>query len=118
MNKEICLVFTASVQAENWSAFEQLVAKVVEATALESGALSYQYSVNQDHSVVHIIERYRDSAAFIVHTEQTFSGFAPAFLALASLDGLTVHGHPDEQSRQILDQFSAVYMDVFAGFSH
>jgi quinol monooxygenase YgiN len=117
MSKEICLVFSASVQPENWSAFESLVTRVVDATSLEAGALSYQYSASDDHSIVHIVERYRDSDAFVFHTEQTFSGFATEFLALARLDSLSVHGNPDARARQILDQFAAVYLDVFAGFS-
>jgi quinol monooxygenase YgiN len=117
MSKEICLVFSAAVQPENWSAFASLVTRVVDATSQEAGALSYQYSASDDHSIVHIVERYRDSDAFVFHTEQTFSGFAAAFLALARLDSLTVHGSPDSRARQILDQFSAVYLDVFAGFS-
>ena len=117
MSNEICLVFSASVRPENWSAFESLVAKVVEATSREVGALGYQYSANDDHSIVHIVERYRDSNAFLFHTEKTFSGFAKEFLELANLDELTVHGNPSAECRQILDQIDAVYLEVFAGFS-
>jgi quinol monooxygenase YgiN len=117
MNNEICLVFSASVRPENWSAFESLVSRVVEATSREAGALGYQYSANDDHSIVHIVERYRDSSAFLFHAENTFSGFAKEFLELANLDTLTVHGNPSPECRQELDTFGAVYLDVFAGFS-
>jgi quinol monooxygenase YgiN len=117
MSNEICLVFSASVKPENWSAFAGLVSRVVAASSREPGALGYQYSANDDHSIVHIVERYRDSEAFLVHTEKTFSGFAGEFLELATLDELTVHGNPSAGCRQILDNFNAVYLDVFAGFS-
>jgi quinol monooxygenase YgiN len=117
MSKEICLVFTASVQPENWSAFERLVSKVVEATSREAGAMGYQYSATEDRGIVHIVERYRDSAAFMFHTEKTFAGYAKEFLELASLDALSVHGNPSAECREVLDKFNAVYLDVFAGFS-
>jgi quinol monooxygenase YgiN len=117
MSTEICLVFSVSVQPESWPAFERLVTKVVEATAKESGALGYQYSRTEDRSLVRIVERYRDSAAFMHHTEFTFSKCAEEFLGLARIDALSVHGHPSAECRAVLDHFKPVYLDVFAGFS-
>ena len=62
MKDEVINIFTLSLAPEKFQEFKQLVTKIVAATSKEPGTLMYEYSVNDDHTVVHIIERYRADA--------------------------------------------------------
>lgn len=117
MDKEVFWVFTLGVQPEKFAEFKQLVSSIVAASFDEPGTLAYQYAVSDDQRTVHIFERYRDSEAFVVHVEQTFSGYAQRFLALVSIDSLVVYGAPNAEARKALDTFNARYMTLFDGFS-
>jgi autoinducer 2-degrading protein len=117
MADDLFWIFTLQVKPGRYDEFKRLVSAIVTASEKESGTLAYQYSVNHDHSVVHIYERYRDSDAFVSHVSQTFGAFAPHFLSLVSVSSLVVYGSPSAEARQALDAFNATYMTVFDGFS-
>jgi quinol monooxygenase YgiN len=117
MDKEVFWLFTLAVNPGKFSEFKDLVAQIVAKTRDEPGTLAYQYAVSDDLQTVHIYERYRDSAAFVVHVEQNFAGFAERFLALVSVSSLVVYGTPDAAARRALDGFNAVYMNLFDGFT-
>lgn len=116
MKDHVISIFTLSLAPENFPAFKKLVARIVEATSKEPGTLMYEYSVNDDHTVAHIIERYRADAV-VSHIQETFAPFAEEFLALVKITGLLVYGSPDEATRKLLDGFGAVYMTSFDGFT-
>lgn len=116
MSSHISNLFTLSLDPENFPAFEALVAEIVEATQQEPGTLIYEYSVNADRTVAHILERYRADAV-VSHVDHTFAPFAERFLDLVKITGLVVYGQPDAEVRKRLDPFGAVYMESFGGFS-
>lgn len=117
LDKEFISLFTLDVKAGQLDAFKSLVAQIVAATSQEHGVLTYQYAVGDDGKQAHIIERYRNSAAFVTHVEGTFGGFAERFLSFVSVRALVVYGNPDAAAREALDSFGATYMEVFDGFS-
>jgi quinol monooxygenase YgiN len=117
MNKDLFWLFTLQVNPGKYEEFKALVANIVVATEKESGTLAYQYSVNEDKTVVHIYERYVDSDAFVSHVAQTFGAFAQRFLALVSVSSLVVYGSPNAEARAALNSFNATYMTLFDGFS-
>lgn len=116
MKDEVINIFTLSLSPENFPKFKQLVARIVAATSKEPGTLMYEYSVTEDHTVAHIIERYRADAV-VSHIEETFAPFAQEFLELVTVTSLVVYGNPDEPTRKLLDAFGAVYMNSFDGFT-
>lgn len=116
MYNEIYWIFAISVKPGRFDEFKRLVGEVVAETSKEPGALAYEYSVGADQKTVHIFERYRNSAAAIVHINQTFTPFAERFLSLAVVTGLVVYGTPDQMVRKRLDKFGAVYIRSFDGF--
>ncbi|WP_313027684.1 putative quinol monooxygenase [Pseudomonas lopnurensis] len=116
MKDEVINIFTLSLAPENFPEFKRLVAEIVAATSQEPGTLMYEYSVNDEHTVVHIIERYRADAV-VSHIEQTFAPFGEKFLELVTITSLLVYGSPDEPTRKHLDAFGAVYMNSFDGFT-
>ncbi len=116
MSSQISSVFTLALEPQNFPAFKALVAEIVAVTHQEPGTLIYEYSVNADHTVAHIFERYRADAV-VSHIDITFAPFAARFLSLVKITGLTVYGKPDAEVRKRLDPFGAVYMESFGGFS-
>jgi quinol monooxygenase YgiN len=116
MQDELYTVYHLSIEPSNFETFKALVAKIVKAASTEEDTLTYQYLVNEDHSVAHIIERYR-MGGVLAHVEQTFSPFAEAFLSLARIDKLYVYGQPTPQIRAKLDGFGAIYLTPFDGFT-
>jgi quinol monooxygenase YgiN len=116
MHNEIYWVLTLSVKPGQFDEFKKLVTEIVAETTKEPGALAYEYSVNADQTVVHVFERYTDSAAVVKHVDETFVPRAERFVSLASPTGLVVYGTPNEEARKRLAGLGADYMNVFAGF--
>lgn len=116
MQDEIYSVYHLSVEPTDFDAFKTLVERIVQATANEPDTTVYEYVVNADRTVVHIVERYR-TQGLLPHVEQTFTPFAERFLQLAKIEKLYVYGHTTPEIRAKLDGFGAEYLTPFAGFS-
>jgi quinol monooxygenase YgiN len=116
MQNEVLSIYHLSVAPTDFNAFEELVQRIVTATRKEDDTTIYEYVVNADHTVVHIIERYR-TAGLLPHVEKTFTPFAKRFLELAKIEKLFVYGDTTPEIRAKLDGFGAAYLTSFAGFS-
>jgi quinol monooxygenase YgiN len=116
MKNETYSLYHLSIDPSNYDAFKELIQPIVEATREEPDTTIYEYLVNADRTVVHIIERYR-TQGLLPHVEQTFTPFAERFLKLASIDKLYVYGDTTPAIRAKLDGFGAEYLTSFAGFS-
>jgi quinol monooxygenase YgiN len=116
MKNEIYSIYHLSIAASDFNAFEELVQTIVAATSKEPDTTIYEYVVNADRTVVHIVERYR-TQGLLPHVEETFTPFAKRFLELAKIDKLFVYGDTTPDIRAKLDGFGAVYLKPFAGFS-
>ncbi|TCP32437.1 hypothetical protein [Sphingomonas sp. BK235] len=116
MQDEIYSIYHLTIDPANFDAFKSLVDMIVEATSKEEDTTTYEYVVNADRTVVHIVERYRTSG-LLPHVQQTFSPFAERFLALAKIDRLFVYGETTPEIRAVLDGFGAEYLTPFAGFT-
>jgi quinol monooxygenase YgiN len=116
MHPHISCLFSLAVKPEVFAEFKALISNIVAATRTELGTLVYEYSVNEDNSTVHILERY-DADAVVSHVDTTFAPFGQRFLELCSVTSLVVYGTPDAEVRKRLDPFGAVYMTPFDGFS-
>lgn len=115
MHPYISCLFTLAVKPSEFAEFKALIAQIVTATKEEPGTLVYEYSVNEDNSTSHILERY-NADAVVSHVDTTFAPFGKRFLELCTITGLTVYGTPDAEIRKRLDPFGAVYMTPFDGF--
>jgi len=116
MKDEIYSLYHLSIDPTNFDAFKTLVEPIVEATSKEADTTTYEYVVNADKTVVHIIERYR-TQGLLPHVNETFTPFAERFLELAKIDKLYVYGETTPEIRAKLDGFGAEYLTSFAGFS-
>jgi hypothetical protein len=55
---------------EQLANFEKLTGQMVESTRNETGVLACQRFVSDDRQIVHVYERYENSAAAIAHLEK------------------------------------------------
>jgi quinol monooxygenase YgiN len=117
MRDEIYWVVTCSVHPGKFEQYKGVVEALVAATKKEAGSLAYDYSVNDDETVVQIFEAYADSAAVVDHVTKTFSQFAEEFSACVDVNGFVVYGTPDAAAKEILDGFGSTYMTPFEGFT-
>jgi quinol monooxygenase YgiN len=115
MHPYVSCLFSLAVKPAKLPEFKALISTIVEATRLEPGTLVYEYSINEDNSAVHILERYKADAV-VSHVDTTFAPFGERFLELCTITGLVVYGTPDAEVRKRLDPFGAVYMTPFDGF--
>lgn len=116
MKDEIYSLYHLSIDPADFDTFKALVEQIVEETAKEPDTTTYEYVVNAERTVVHIVERYR-TRGLLPHVEQTFTPFAERFLALARIETLYVYGDTTPEIRAKLDGFGAQYLTPFAGFS-
>lgn len=116
MQGEVYSIYHLSIQPAQFSSFQELISRIVAAASKERDTFTYEYVVSDDHSTVHILERYR-AAGVLPHVEETFAPFADEFLSLAKIDELFVYGEPSAEIRAKLDGFGAIYLRPFAGFT-
>lgn len=94
-----------------------LMAEMVEFTRAEAGALGFEWFLNQNGTVCHLLERYADSEAAMAHVGAFGAKFAERFLQCLEPTGLTVYGEPSDEVRSALDEFGAEYLGTFGGFA-
>jgi hypothetical protein len=76
--------------------------EMVESTRAEPGALGYEWFVGDGGGVVHLYERYANSAAVVAHLATFGERFAGRFFASVDPTRLTVMGSPNEEARAAL----------------
>src|SRR5947209_6308703 len=98
-------------------AFCELTAEMVAATRGEPNVLIYERFVSADRSVVHVHERYADSAAALAHLRTFGKVFSRRFASLVDRTRFLVYGSPSAELREMLDGFGVTYLSPFGGFS-
>jgi len=100
-------------QLEN---FRAVAKDLISSSQSEPGTLSYEWSLNDDETVCHIYERYRDPAAMLTHV-QGFGRFAERFLQTCRPVRFDVYGHPPEELKAALLDFHPTYYTPLGGFN-
>jgi|SRR6266850_7008938 len=95
--------------------FRRLTEEMVKYTCGEPGVLSYERFVSDDGKVVHVYERYADSAAALAHLLTFERKFGGRFVAMVDRERFTVYGAPSDELRGLLDRFGAKYLGPFDG---
>jgi quinol monooxygenase YgiN len=98
--------------------FRVLTGEMVESTRGEVGVLSYQRFVSEDGKVVHVYERYADSASALAHLRTFANKFSGRFLSMVERTRFTVFGTPSDELRRVLDGLGATYMRSFGDFAY
>ncbi len=98
--------------------FKALMKEMVEATQTnEPNTLNYEWTITEDSQSCHIYERYADSAATMTHLGAFGEKFAERFMASAEPTRFVVYGAPNNEVKEALSGFAAVFMAPFGGFA-
>src|SRR5437764_490761 len=106
MGGEISWRVQLIVKPGQLSNFQTLTGEMVAVTRGEPGVLSYQRFVSEDGTIIHIYERYADSAAAVAHLEAFAKHFAERFSAMIERKTFTVFGNPSTELKAALDKFN------------
>jgi len=97
--------------------FRALADEMIAATATEDGALCYEWYVSEDGSTCHIIERYADSAAMMVHLGNFGANYADRFMPMVQVTSFDIYGPANDEVRNALAGFGTVHYDSIGGFN-
>lgn len=118
MTGHVYWMFDLEIKDGEYETFEALMKEMVAATeANEPGALDYEWSVSEDKKTCHILERYEDSAATMVHMGNFGKNFGRRFMAVLKPRSVTLYGNPSEEVVKALGAMSPVVMTPVGGFS-
>jgi len=118
MAEEISWHVELRVKAGQLENFRALTGEMVAAAHREPGVLSYQRFISEDDSIVHVYERYRDSAAAATHLDAFAKQFANRFSAMVERKIFMVFGCPSAELKAALDKFNAIYLKPFGAFDY
>lgn len=116
MTENVFWVFILELKGE----YDDLVALMEEmaaATEGESGAMNYEWFIDDDRQTVHLYERYRDSAATLEHLGNFSSKFAKRFFSLLKPKSFYVYGAPNERAAAALTGAGATLFKQIGGFA-
>ena len=117
MGDQVSWLLELAVKPGELDNFRALMNEMVESARAESGTLSYEWFISDDEGVVHIYERYADSAAVMTHLGAFGEKFAERFLAAVDPTRFTVFGTPSDEAREALSGFGPTYLSFFGGFA-
>src|SRR3954466_9334769 len=116
MNAPIAWLLEVTVKPGQLDTFRGLMEEMVASTLAEPGALSYEWFMSDDGRVVHLYERYVDSAAAVAHLETFREWFAGRFLSAVDPTRFTVVGSPNDEAKSALSGFGPTFLSPFGGF--
>lgn len=115
MNDIVHWVLEVEVKPGCLDGFLTLMTALIEVTRQETGALSYEWTFNEDKTVCCLYERYRTSEDALIHLA-SFDAFETRFLDLCVPVNFTVMGKPSEALRAKLAPDAPSYRTFEAGF--
>lgn len=98
------------------SNFEDLMREMVMSTTKETGCQTYDWYITADGFEVHILERYTDAEATMLHLTNFGAHFADRFFACVTPKDFTVYGHANDDIRGALGPLGATFMGPMGGF--
>ena len=118
MGNEIAWRVEVAVEPGQLENFRALTAEMVAFTRAEPGVLSYQRFITDDGRIVHVYERYADSAAALAHLQTFASKFAERFSSMVERKHFTVYGNPSPALKALLDGFGATYLRALGDLAY
>lgn len=117
MGNQISWHTELQVKPGQLDALRALTSEMVNTTRVETGALIYERFISDDHQIIHVFERYIDSAAAVKHLIDFGRMYGERFGKTVDRKRFTVFGTPSPELKELLDRFGATYFSPFAGFS-
>ena len=83
----------------------------------EAGTLGYGDYLNDDKTVCHIHEHYRDSEGLKSHADNFGKVFAMRFMAACTPTKLILYGTPNDAAKAVMEQYGAIYFTKIHHYS-
>jgi quinol monooxygenase YgiN len=116
MSSEISWLLEVAIHPGQEGNFRGVANDLIASTKSEPGVLAYEWNLNEDGTVCHIYESYRDSAAIQSH-HQSFATFAERFMQACRPTRFNVYGAPSDEVKAGLAGLNPVYFSLLGGFS-
>jgi quinol monooxygenase YgiN len=117
MNDHVSWLLELAVKAGELDNVKGLLDEMIESARTEPGTLVYEWSINEDGSVIHGYERFADSAGAVAHLSVFGERFAQRVFAAVDPTRLSVYGTPSDDAKQALEVLGPVYLAPLAGFA-
>lgn len=118
MNEHVYWILELKIKPGELDNFKVLMMEMIEATqANEPGTLNYEWTINENNTSCHIYERYIDSTATMVHLGNFGANFADRFMTCLEPTRFYVYGQPNDEVKEALSGFGAVFMAPIGGFT-
>lgn len=118
LNENIFILVDLAIKPGHYEEFVEVanyMSEVVHST--ESAAQVYEWTVSQDKTTCHILERYSSSEATLAHSTLFREQFAEKLGTVAEIKGLHVYGNPNDELIKLWGLSESGYYQPVAGFS-
>ena len=116
MNDVVYWIVELAIKPGQFDAFKDMMNELIESASAEAGTLNYEWNISEDETRCHVYERYADSEAAMIHSRTFAEQFAENVLAIVDVANLTVYGNPNDEVKDTLSEFGAVFMAPIGGF--
>lgn len=117
MKDHVFWIFEFAVNDGAIDQLKNLMMEMVSATEEnEPGTIGYEWTLSEDSTQCHIHERYADSDATVAHLKTFVEKYAGRLMELGNATRFIVYGNPNNDVKQALEGFGAVYMPSIGGF--
>jgi len=116
MSNQVYWLLEVAILPGKLDDFRAVARDLIASTEPEPGTLDYEWNLNEDHTICHIFERYRDSEAMIEHVEG-FGRFAERFMKACRPTRFAVYGNPSDEAKAALGDLHPAYFQTLGGFS-
>jgi quinol monooxygenase YgiN len=118
MSNNVYWVLELAIKPGELDNFKGLMAEMVEATQTnEPNTLNYEWTISEDNKNCHMYERYANSGATMSHLGVFGEKFAERFMEAVELIRFVVYGNPNDEVKEALSGFGAVFMSPIGGFA-
>jgi quinol monooxygenase YgiN len=118
LNENVFILVELAIKPGQFEKFLEVanyMSEVVKTT--EAAAQVYEWTISQDSSKCHILERYSSSEATIAHSALFREQFAKKLGEVADIQGLHVYGNPSHELIKLWGLHESGYYQPVAGFS-
>jgi quinol monooxygenase YgiN len=116
MTNQIYWILEVEILPRQLENFRAVARDLIASTEHEPGTLGYEWNLNDDGTVCHIYERYKNSEALVTHVHG-FGAFAERFMQACRPTRFHIYGNPSEDAKATLADFGPVYFSPIGSIS-
>lgn len=115
--EQISWLFAMQIDPANAQKVEQICQKAVDLAKKEDGTLIYEWSFSDDKKLLHVVERYQNSQAVLLHLDSFVKNIASDLMSCGEVSAFYVYGEPNSEAKERLGAMGAKFMKQIEGFA-